>query len=110
MKKTQIDEQTLGEAPTSAKTTPLSKDTKPDGRQGLKPTGVLFYMNNNGRDTALGIQYLYMEQHDTFFSFRVESHKSSRRTSGGQMATEKCSLILTVLVATHNAVDFPVRV
>ncbi|XP_070771412.1 serine-rich adhesin for platelets [Enoplosus armatus] len=37
LKKAQREAQTSGESPDSAKTTPLSKDTKQEGRQGVKP-------------------------------------------------------------------------
>ncbi|XP_038576775.1 CRACD-like protein isoform X1 [Micropterus salmoides] len=37
LKKAQTEAHTSGESPASAKTTPLSKDTKPEGRQGVKP-------------------------------------------------------------------------
>ncbi|XP_044073951.1 uncharacterized protein cracdla isoform X2 [Siniperca chuatsi] len=37
LKKAQTEAQTSGESPASAITTPLSKDTKPEGRQGVKP-------------------------------------------------------------------------
>ncbi|KAG7503193.1 hypothetical protein JOB18_033521 [Solea senegalensis] len=37
LKKVQTEAQTLDESPASAKATPVSTDTKPEGRQGLKP-------------------------------------------------------------------------
>lgn len=71
VKKAQTEEQTLGESPASAKATPLIKDTKPDGRQGLKPAGVLTHINYNCRNTIVGIQYLNVQQHNTvFFPFQ----------------------------------------
>lgn len=47
LRKTQTEVQAPSDTPASTKPTALSKDTKPEGREGVKPAGGFMHINNS---------------------------------------------------------------